>query len=111
MVVAVLTITKDKRMQWDENKEKVGTRSERHSLGRFVIRQACHLPVTVRVRKSRTSRSFSFTPLLLDNIERLVILTHKKYKIAMDFENVVKWIRIFITSNKMYEQDYFKYHL
>jgi hypothetical protein len=107
---AFLTITKDGKMHWDEKRERFGTRAERHSLGRFVIRQACHLPVTVRVRKSSTKRSFSFQPALVDDVEKKVILTHKKYRIAMDFDDIVQWIRIFIMSNKMYEQDLFKFY-
>ena len=46
--------------------------------------------------------------ILVDDHEKLVLLTHKRYTIAMDFDDIVKWIRIYITSNKMYEQDYFK---
>ena len=110
MVVAILTITKDGRMHWDENKDKFGTREERHSLGRFIIKQACHLPVSVRVKRRNTTRSFSFKPALVDDTEKVVMLSHRKYTIVMDFADIVKWIRIFITSNKMYEQDFFKYY-
>ena len=108
MAVALLHINKDKRMYWDEKKDLFGSRRERHSLGRFVIKQACHLPVTVQVTRSKKSRSFHFQPTLVDDEEKLVMLTHKRYTIAMDFADIVKWIRIYINSNKMYEQDYFK---
>ena len=108
MAVALLYINKEKRMYWDEKKDLFGSRRERHSLGRFVIKQACHLPVTVQVTRSKKSRSFHFQPALVDDHEKLVLLTHKRYTIAMDFDDIVKWIRIYITSNKMYEQDYFK---
>ena len=110
---ANLTITKEKKMIWDKPKHLFGSREERHSLVRFVIKQSCHLPVTVRVRRRRTKKPgglLSFVPALINDTEKVVILTHKRYKLAMDFDDIVKWIRIFITSNKMYEQDLFKHY-
>ena len=95
MVVARVTITKDGRMHWDEKKDDFGSRAERHSLGRFIMKQACHLPVTVLVDRRRKSRKFNFEPLLL-NDKKLVLLTHRRYVITMDFDDIVKWIRIFI---------------
>ena len=79
MVVAMLTISKDGKMHWDEKKKDFGTRPERHSLGRFVKKQACHLPVTVLVDRRRKSRKFYFEPVLMDDDKKLVLLTHKKY--------------------------------
>ena len=108
MTVALLHISKNGRMHWDEKKDLFGSRRDRHSLGRFVIKQACHLPVTVQVTRSKKSRSFHFHPTLVDDHEKLVLLTHERYTIGMDFDDIVKWIQIYITSNKMYEQDYFK---
>ena len=111
MVVANLTISKDRKMHWDANKEKMGTREERHSLGRFVIDQACHLPITVRVRRKRDKHRFRFQPVLINEVKKKVVLYHKRYAIFTDFDDVVSWIQIFIRSNKMYEQDMFKYYI
>ena len=74
---------------------------------------SCHLPVTLRVWRRRAKKRgglLSFVPALINDTEKLVILTHKRYKLAMHYEDIVKWIRIFITSNKMYEQDIFKHY-
>ena len=111
MVFAELTITKDRRMHWDENKYKVGSRKDRHSLGRFVIAQACHLPVTVGVRLHRQKRSFNIDPVLINDSIKQVVLYHKRYSVCFTFDDVVMWIRIFINSNRMYEQDFFKVYI
>ena len=110
MVVAVLEITKDRRMHWDENKDDFGTQEQRHKLGRFIIDHACHLPVTVRVQKWDGPHSYPCEPALIDDFEKLVVFYHKKYRILMDYGDAVKWIRILITSNKGYEQEQFKYY-
>ena len=95
-------------MIWDEPKHLFGSREERHSLALFVLKHD-----SVRVRRRRTKKPgglISFVPTLINDTEKVVILTHKRYKLTMDFEDIVKWIRIFITSNKMYKQDLFKHY-
>ena len=110
MVYATLTITKDRGMIWNKDRDSYGTQKERHSLGRFIIEKSCHLPVTVEVKHNRRKRPFSFAPCIINDTDRKVILTHRRYKMAINFDDVVKWIRIFITSNKMYEQELFQFY-
>ena len=102
--MVVLNIGEDKKMVWDVKKEEVGSREERHSLGKFVSDNACHLPITVRVEKGGRRRSFSFRPALNFELKKVVIFTYHNFTVTMKYEDVVQWIRIFISSNKMYEQ-------
>ena len=97
-------------MYWDEKKDDFGTRKQRHKLGCFIIDHAFHLPVSVRVARRYNTHKFPFEPVLIDNTEKLVVFYHKIHQILMEYGDVTKWIRIFIDSNKGYEQEQFKYY-
>ena len=100
-----LQITENRKMRWEYHKDDFGTREERHSIGRFILRNSCRLPVTVLVQRLSRHRQFSFAPVLVNNIARNVAFQYHQFLIMMTFADVAGWIKEFIISNELYDDD------
>lgn len=103
-----IQILENKMMKYHGGKEKLGCRGKRHALGRFIRENTNKLPVSVKVTKLHQKRSFSFAPVLVNGISKLVLLTYKKYMVLISYDDVVHWIQTLISSNRLYT--YKKYH-
>ena len=110
--MARLEILPGRQMRWSKNRDKIGTRNVRHRIGRFVLK-VCKddLPVRVKVAKFDKTRKFCFVPVLVNGLSKKVLLSYKKFIVCMNFEDTDTRIQTFISSNRLYEQERFRYFL
>ena len=106
-----LQILENRQMRWHHQKEEFGTRRERHKVGRFIMENACRLPVTVLIQRLSRSRSFAFTPILVNGHAKNVAFQYRKFLILMTYEDVAEWIKVFISSRRLYESETHHYYV
>ena len=106
-----LQILENRQMRWHHEKEDFGTRGERHKVGRFIIENSCCLPVTVLIQRLSRTRSFAFTPILVNGHAKNVAFQYRKFLILMSYEDVAEWIKLFISSKRLYENETHHYYV
>ena len=102
-----LEIFENRKMRWHcgLHRDYFGTRKDRHELGRFIMKNTCRLPVTVLVEKFTHIFEFSFTPIVLNKHARNVAFHYRCYLIVISFNDVAEWLKVLITSHKLYENE------
>ena len=106
-----LQILEDRRMRWEINKDCIGSRRERHAIGRFVLENTCRMPVSALVQRLSRNQRFSFTPVLVNGHARNVAFYYRKFLIMVTYEDVAEWIKTYIRSHRLYEQERHHYQV
>ena len=106
-----LQILENKQMRWHDRKEYFGNRRERHKVGRFILKNTCRLPVTVHIQRMSRSRNFSFSPILVNGHAKNVAFHYRQFLIVVTFEDVAEWIKVLISSNRLYENEHYHYYV
>ena len=94
---------------WEKPRHWFGTRSERRALVRYIKEHTASLPITVRVTRIRKSRNYCFKPVLVNGSNRKVMFAHKQFRIAFELEDVIPWIKTYIETNGLFEQEQHHY--
>ena len=97
----------DGKMNWELPKQNYGSRSERHRLRRFLRDRVARIPLTVRVAMVDRPRSFAFAPAYVNGQYKFVSFRYRRYVILMKYNDVAPWIRVFIHSNRLFENPRF----
>ena len=106
-----LQILENRQMRWHHEKEDFGTRRERHKVDQVEIENSCCLPVTVLIQRLSRTRSFAFTPILVNGHAKNVAFQYRKFLILMSYEDVAEWIKLFISSKRLYENETHHYYV
>ena len=100
-----------RRVRWLGNRREIGCRHARRRLARFIRHHSSHFPVCALIQKIPSYRSFDFAPALVNNHAKLVVILYKRFMILMPYRNVSMWMKEYIDSNDMYEQERYHYSL
>lgn len=99
-----LQINENRRALWSGGKDNVGSKRQRHKVARFVVHNTCRLPVEVNISKLREKRDFAFAPVMVNGHAKNVAFLYKRHMVLISFHDVVNWIKLYVTSNKLFER-------
>ena len=105
-----LELFDDGTVIWHGDKTIVGGQYKRTLIERFLKNIIRSYPCRVLLHKLPQKKKFAFAPILLDG-QRYVAIVKYNFLFMVLYENVILWMKLYITRHALYNEERFQFNL